>query len=77
VNSILHTGGICKEKGKVGWHGASAHSSKYFLTSVKIASTTVFRVPGFGILAISFATSTASGGKCAALSVWMWKVFSA
>jgi hypothetical protein len=45
------------------------HSSKYFLTNTNIASATVFLVPGFGMRAISFATSTATGGKCAALSV--------
>jgi len=56
---------------------ASAHSSKYFLTSTKIASATVFLVPGFGIRAISFATCTASGGRCSALSVWMSNAFSA
>jgi hypothetical protein len=53
------------------------HSSKYFLTSTNIASATVFLVPGFGMRAISFATSTASGGKCAALSVWISNAFSA
>ena len=38
-------------------------SSKYFLTNTNIASTIVFLVPGFGMRAISFATSTASGGQ--------------
>jgi hypothetical protein len=59
----------------VGWEDASSHSSKDFLTSVKIASATVFLVPGLDILAISFATFTASGGKWAALSVWMSNPF--
>jgi len=43
------------------YNSSSPHSSKYFLTSVNIASATVFLVPGFGMRAISFATCTASG----------------
>jgi hypothetical protein len=51
------------------------HSSKYFLTSTKIASATVFLVPGFGMRAISFATCTASGERCSALSVCISNAF--
>jgi hypothetical protein len=67
VEEIFQSGDV--DENSQFFYQSPPHSSKYFFTSTKIASATVFLVPGFGMRAISFATSTASGGKCAALSV--------